>query len=98
MNAHGLLNQSIKAGGALVAIHRLPCFQEFARSSLHRLVRTGKIPALRIGRSYYTTTEVAIAALNETSHIPAIPGEHEAAVASLSRKGIGRRKAAKGSL
>ncbi len=90
MNAKTLLDHAIKSGAPLVAVHRISLFREFSRSSLHRLIRSGKIPALRVGRSYYSTPEIAAKALTETSAIPPIPtSQHDQAMASLERKGIG---------
>lgn len=90
MTSQSMLESAIKSGAALVAVHRIPLFREFARSSIHRLVRTGKLPALKVGRSYYTTPEVAALALSEGSKITPVPSaDHAKAVKSLEAKGIG---------
>ena len=90
MLAQELLDSAIKSGAPLVAVHRIPLFRDFARSSLHRLVRTGKLPCLRVGRSYYTTPEIAATALAEGSQIKTPPDlEHTQAVENLARKGVG---------
>ena len=90
MNAKALLDHAIKSGAALIAVHRIPLFREFARSSLHRLVRTGKLPCVKMGRSYYTTPDIAATALAEGSQIKSPPGlEHSQAVENLARKGLG---------
>jgi hypothetical protein len=89
LNSASLLDSAIKSGAPLVAVHRIPLFREFSRSSLHRLIRTGKVPAIRVGRSYYSTPEIAAAALTEGSAIPAMPqAAHDQAMANLARKGI----------
>lgn len=92
VNSALMLEDAIKSGAPLVAVHRIPLFREFSRSSLHRLVRTGKLPALRVGRSYYSTPDVAIAALKENSAIPPVAdSSHEKAVQNLVKKGIGSK-------
>ncbi len=96
MSAKDLLDSAIKSGAPLVAVHRISLFREFSRSSLHRLIRTGKLPAVRVGRSYYSTPEIAAKALTENSAIKFMPtAAHDSAMASLERKGIGSRKATK---
>ena len=92
MNAKALLDHAIKSGAPLIAVHRIPLFRDFARSSLHRLIRTGKLPALRVGRSYYSTPEIAAKALTEGSCINPLPSlDHDEAVANLERKGFGSK-------
>ena len=90
MLASELLKSAIESGAPLIAVHRIPLFRDFARSSLHRLVRTGKLPCVRMGRSYYTTPEIAATALAEGSQIKSPPNlEHSQAVENLERKGLG---------
>jgi hypothetical protein len=92
MNAKELLDHAIKSGAPLVAVHRISLFRDFARSSLHRLIRTGKLPALRVGRSYYSTPEIAAKALTDGSCINPLPSVgHAEAVANLERKGFGSK-------
>jgi len=93
MLARELLDAAVKSGEPLVAVHRISFFRDWARSSIHRLIRTGKLPAVRIGRSYYCTPAIATEALAENSKIPALDdGAHEAAVESLRRKKISARR------
>ncbi len=98
MNAKTLLDHAIKSGAPLVAVHRISLFREFSRSSLHRLIRTGKVPAIRVGRSYFSTPEIAAQALTENNAINPLPSSaHDEAMANLDRKGFGN-KAASGRL
>ena len=89
-----LIDQAAASGEALIPLRKIKLLRSISTGTLHRWVRSGKVPAVQIGRMWYSTPELARAALNQTATPPTleIPEQHTQAVAALENRGIKTRK------
>lgn len=66
------LLQKAEAGETLVRLNKIPILQSFAPSTLHRGIRSGQIPAIRILGAWVSSPEVVIEAI-KANQIPENP-------------------------
>ena len=81
------------AGEPLVRVYSIPCLKPLNQATIWRWCLKGKIPALRLGRDFFTVESLvheAIAAENASPSDVQTAGSlrHESAMASLRARGV----------
>ena len=81
------------AGEPLVRVYAIPCLKPLNQATIWRWCLKGKIPALRLGRDFFTVESLvheAIAAENASPSDVQTAGSlrHESAMASLRARGV----------